>query len=122
MVELLSLEDATRAVTLAVHGDAQGVLNIPGADVLPLSRLIEKHGRIEVPVPGPLLAPLYAMRMLALRSAFSYDLNAGRFHFGNVLDGRRARKALGYEPRVSVAFTPPRGLPFAPGRAVTRSS
>lgn len=116
MVELLSLEDATRALRLAVPAEAQGVLNIPGADVLPLSRLIAKHGRHEIAVPGPLLAPLYALRTLVLHSAFRYDANAGRFHFGNVLDGRRARAALGYEPRVSVSFSPPRSFPLFASR------
>ena len=56
------------------------------------------------PVPGPLLAPLYGLRSLVLGTEFRYDMNAGRFHYGNVLDGRRALRLLGYEPRFPVFF------------------
>jgi UDP-glucose 4-epimerase len=99
MVELLSLEDATRALTAAVFAHAVGVFNVPGADVLPLSRVAERCGRLDVPVPGPLLHPAYRLRTFVLGTEFRYDMNAGRFHFGAVLDGRRAQEAFGYAPR-----------------------
>jgi UDP-glucose 4-epimerase len=106
MVELLSVQDATRALVAATRSDAEGVMNIPGADVLPLSRVIEKCRRIDVPVPSMLLAPLYRLRTLALGTEFRYDMNAARFHFGVVLDGSRARETLGYEPRFPVWWPP----------------
>lgn len=98
MLHLLSLEDLTRALMLAIDGSESGVFNIPGADVLPLSRAIELWGRVCLPVPGPLLAPLYRLRASALGMDFRYDLNHRRFHFSAVLDGRRAKEKLGYEP------------------------
>lgn len=104
MLHLLSLEDLTRALVLAVDGQDSGVFNIPGADVLPLSRAIELWGRVGVPVPGPLLAPLYRLRASALGMDFRYDLNHRRFHFSAVLDGRRARERLGYEPKHRIAW------------------
>ncbi|MBI3205229.1 MAG: NAD-dependent epimerase/dehydratase family protein [Myxococcales bacterium] len=99
MLNLLSLEDAARALELAVRGASSGVFNVPGADVLPLSRAIERWGRVPVPLPGPLLAPLYRLRARTLGSDFRYDLNYRRFHFSAVLDGRRAQRELGYEPQ-----------------------
>lgn len=104
MLNLLSLEDATRALVLAARGKSIGVFNIPGVDVLPLSSAIRLWGRLEIPVPGPLLSPLYGLRASALGMDFRYDLNHRRFHFSAVLDGRRAREQLGYEPRHGIAW------------------
>jgi UDP-glucose 4-epimerase len=98
MVNVLSLDDATAAVRLALRARDGGVFNIPGADTLPLSRIAARWGRIDLPVPGPLLAPLYRLRTRVVGLDFRYDLNARRFHFGGMLDGRRARERLGYRP------------------------
>jgi len=98
MINLLSLEDAARAVRLALAGHAQGIFNIPGADTLPLSRIIALAGRRDVPVPGPLIAPLYELRTRIVGLQFRYDLNARRFHFGGVVDGSRAQTVLDYRP------------------------
>lgn len=99
MLNLLSVEDLVRALMLAIHNDAQGVFNIPGADTLPLSALIERVSRLELPVPGPLLRPLYRLRSLTRGTQFRYDLNLHRFHFNGVPDGGRAQRVLGYEPQ-----------------------
>jgi UDP-glucose 4-epimerase len=108
MISLLTIDDAVRATVAALRpaaegGDApQGIFNIAGKDVLPLSRAIALCHRVSFPVPGPFLGPLYGLRALALRADFRYDLNALRFRMSGVLDGRRARAALGYEPRTPI--------------------
>jgi UDP-glucose 4-epimerase len=102
MLNLLSLEDATRALVLAIDGAGSGVFNVAGKDVLPLSRAIELWGRVGVPVPGPLLTPLYGLRATTLGMDFRYDLNFRRFHFSAVLDGTTARERLGYEPSTPI--------------------
>lgn len=98
MLNLLSVEDLVQALASATRSDAQGVFNIPGADTLPLSTVIERVQRLEIPIPGPLLRPLYRLRSLTRGTQFRYDLNAGRFHFSGVPDGTRAERVLGYEP------------------------
>lgn len=99
MLNVLSLEDATEALRRAVYaGGTQGLFNIPGADTLPLSACIRLSGRLDVPMPGPLLAPVYEARRRLRGAQFSYRINRGRFHFAAVLDGGRARRTLGYEP------------------------
>jgi UDP-glucose 4-epimerase len=98
MIQLISLEDAVRALVLALFSDAQGVFNIPGADVLPLSQVIALAGRRGVAVPGPLLGPLYGARSLVRGTEFRYESNRFRFHYSGVLDGRRAERVLGYTP------------------------
>lgn len=99
MVNLLTVEDAARALVIAVDTPVQGVLNISGADTLPLSEVIKKWGRIGIATPGLLLRPLYRLRTSAQGWEFRYDMNYRRFHFSAVLDGRRARSVLGYAPR-----------------------
>ena len=104
MLNLLTLEDAAEAICLAAASREIGVFNVPGADILPLSVLIAKMQRLEVPIPGPLMTPLYRLRMAATGFEFSYDLNYERFHFGGILDGRRAERSLGYRPQHPVVF------------------
>ena len=62
MVNVLTIADTVAALQKALHSDAQGVFNIPGADTLPLSTCIRSYGRINIPVPGSALSPLYRWR------------------------------------------------------------
>lgn len=98
MMQLISLEDAVRALVLALFTEGQGIFNVPGADVLPLSRAIELAGRRGIAVPGPFIGPLYRARALARGTEFRYQPNRFRFHYSAVLDGRRAQAGLGYSP------------------------
>jgi UDP-glucose 4-epimerase len=102
MLCLLSMDDAVRATVAALTKRAQGIFNIPGKDVLPLSEVIALSGRRSVPVPEALLGPLYALRARAIHTDFRYDLNRLRFHQSGVLDGTRAKEVLGYEPRAGI--------------------
>jgi UDP-glucose 4-epimerase len=105
MLNVLSLEDATEALRRAVYaGGTQGVFNIPGADTLPLTRCIRLAGRLDVPVPSPLLAPVYEVRRWLRGAQFSYRINRGRFHLAAVLDGTCARRVLDYAPHHPVAW------------------
>lgn len=98
MINLLSSEDAARALTLAAASNVTGVFNIPGATTLPLSSAIQLAGRADVPVPGALMAPLYHLRRRVTGFEFRYDRNLQRFHVGGILDGTRARMELGFTP------------------------
>ncbi len=98
VLNLLSLDDAAHAFVRALECPDQGVFNIPGADTLPLSWAIQAWGRADLPIPGPLLGPVYRARALLRHTDFRYDLNRWRFHFNAVLDGTRARDVLGFEP------------------------
>ena len=104
VVNLISEDDLGHALMLAARSTAQGIFTIPGATTLPLSEIIRRRGRAQVPVPGPAMAPLYAARRAVIRSNFDYSLNRGRLHFGVVLSGARAESILGYRPRSSVTF------------------
>jgi len=108
MLNVISLEDAAAAFVAAVRTrSATGVFNIPGAETLPLSRAIAESNRIDIPVPGPLMSPLYGLRRWIAGNEFRYDMNMRRFHFGGVLDGRRAREQLGFVARGPVHWPRP---------------
>jgi len=98
MIEIATIDDIVEALALALDSSRQGVFNAPGADVLPLSELVRRAGRASIPVPDAILEPLYGLRARALGADFRYDMNRGRLHFSALLDGRRARADLGYEP------------------------
>lgn len=104
MLNLLSLDDLAHALSLAAISRAAGVFNIPGRDTLPLSELIRAAHRVGAPVPGPLLAPLYALRTRLTRRRFDYSSDQALFHYGAVVDGSKARRLLGYEPTSPIAF------------------
>jgi UDP-glucose 4-epimerase len=107
MLNVLSLDDAAAALVAALRSDATGVFNIPGFDTLPLSLAIAMSRRADIPVPGPLMAPLYGLRRWAAGFEFRYDMNLRRFHFGGVLDGTRARALLGFVPERPVSWPKP---------------
>jgi UDP-glucose 4-epimerase len=107
MINVLAICDAVTALVLALRSDATGVFNIPGRDTLPLSQVIFESSRADLPVPGPLIAPLYRLRRRIAGFDFRYEMNLRRFHFGGVLDGTRARDTLGYAPRMSVQWPTP---------------
>jgi UDP-glucose 4-epimerase len=104
MINVLSVHDCVRALQLAIHHRTSGIFNIPGADTLPLSRIIARWGRREVPLPGPFLAPAYRLRARTVGFEFRYDQNFRRFHFGGILDGTRAALQLGYRPQHPIAW------------------
>lgn len=107
MINVLAIPDAVTALGLALRSAATGVFNIPGHDTLPLSRIIFESQRANVPVPGPLLAPLYDLRRRLAGFDFRYEMNLRRFHFGGVLDGTRAFQHLGYQPVTPVRWPTP---------------
>ena len=102
MVNLLSVDDAVRAIALAIRTPHEGVFNIAGRDTLPLSGVIERAGRTGLPVFGAALRPRYALRRHTVGGEFRYDMNCRRFHFSGILDGCRAERELGYVPSVAV--------------------
>ena len=76
----------------------------------PASAAIAAAGRVAIPVPPPLIGPLYAARALARGTEFDWSLNRGRFRWSGVLDGTRAERELGYRPVHRVDFARVAGI------------
>ena len=104
MLNVISEEDMGSALHAAARSEAQGIFNVPGLDTLPLSEVIARFDRLDVPVPGPALWPLYAARRATVRMSFDYALTRDRFHFGGVMDGTRAEQVLGYTARTPIRW------------------
>ena len=98
MLNFLSLEDAAASLQRAIHQNEQGVFNVPGADTLPLSKTIQRWGRVSVPTPETVLSAIYRVRRVVRGAEFRYGMNRRRFHYSGVLDGRRAMEVLKYIP------------------------
>jgi len=107
IINVLALDDAAAAFATAARSSATGAFNIPGRDTLPLSCAIAQSGRSCVAVPSSVIAPLYKLRRAVTGLAFRYDLNVARFHFGGMVDGGRAARELGYQPRARVVWPRP---------------
>jgi len=98
MINVMSIQDAVGALSDAIGAMEQGVFNIPGADTLPVSLVIERWGRIGIPALGAILSPLYRLRRRLTGHDFRYGMNRRSFIYSGVLDGSRARDVLGYVP------------------------
>jgi len=98
MLNVLTIQDCANALQRAIHCQAQGVFNIPGADTLPLTAAIRAWGRLGIPMPGSLLSPAYRLRARVTGHDFRYGMNRRRFHYSGVLDGTRAREVLSFVP------------------------
>lgn len=105
MVNVATIADIVVALEKATHGSGEGVFNIPGFDTLPLSEAIRKWGTPGIPVPGPLVKPLYDLRHWLRGTDFTYGINRRRMHYGLVLDGTRAKTVLDYVPSNPVDWT-----------------
>jgi UDP-glucose 4-epimerase len=98
MLNLLTIEDASVAFQKAIHSDAQGVFNIPGADSMPLTQTILRWGRLSIPLTEGAMFLTYRLRRRFRGGEFRYGMNRRRFHYSGVLDGRRASEVLRYVP------------------------
>jgi UDP-glucose 4-epimerase len=99
-LQLLHEEDAVEALRLSILGDATGIYNIAGDGVVFLSQAIRLMGR----VPLPLLLPAAQITAGLLRQFGLIDFPTDQLKlilFGRVIDTKRARDSLGFEPRFS---------------------
>ncbi|MGH2753891.1 MAG: NAD-dependent epimerase/dehydratase family protein [Actinomycetota bacterium] len=99
-LQLLHEEDAVEALCLSVMGGATGIYNVAADGVVFLSQAIRLMGR----VPLPLLLPAAQITAGLLRQFGLVDFPTDQLKlilYGRVVDTRRARKHLGFEPRFS---------------------
>ncbi len=104
MVQVIHQDDVVRAIELALLPGARGIFNLAGPPPLPLSRLVRGLGRATIPVPHPvaatMLGPLWRLRVASFPAP---ELDFIRYVC--MVDDRRARRELGYEPTRSLEET-----------------
>lgn len=95
LVQLLHESDALRAVQAAILRDYSGPVNIVPEDVLPLSTLLFRAGRMNVPIAHPIAYPMVAAAWAAgISPVPSEHLDYIRYLY--CADGELAQKVLDF--------------------------
>ncbi|MFT4043566.1 MAG: NAD-dependent epimerase/dehydratase family protein [Gordonia sp. (in: high G+C Gram-positive bacteria)] len=103
-LQFLHEEDALAAMEHVTLSGRSGTFNISGDGVLTLAQAIHRAGRIALPVPSGLLAPISG----AFQDLWSARLRSSQtdyLTYGRVLDTTRMRAELGFAPRYSTLDT-----------------
>jgi UDP-glucose 4-epimerase len=104
MVQVVHESDVVRALELALMPGIRGIFNLSGPEPCPLSGIIRILGRQRIGVP-------YSVARIALRRMWSLRLTTfpppelDHIRFVCMVDDRRARQVLGFEPRMSLEAT-----------------
>jgi UDP-glucose 4-epimerase len=104
LIQLLHEEDAVTACKLALDADHAGAFNIAADGVLPYSTVLAMMGKLAVPMPHFLAAPL-ARALWSLQVSDAPPSFLGFLRFLCVADGERARRVLGFRPRHDIRAT-----------------
>lgn len=100
MINLLHPRDAVRAIQLSLaKREISGVFNVVGKETGPLSAIARANGTRTLGLPGSAALRLFnrAQRLVGA-SQFYYEADPSRLQFSCMLDGRKAKRVLGYEP------------------------
>ncbi len=101
LFQFLYPDDAVRALYFALRSDATGAYNVAGQGVLPLSRVIERLARTNLPVPATwfsaTLASLWNLQLMEMPAVFMQYLR-----WSWVCDGKKFRDAVGFEVQYDI--------------------
>ena len=104
LINLIHMEDVVLAIQLAIHRNVKGVFNIAGADTAPISTFAEINGSRMYSLPSPMLGSVnYLLRKAGL-TKYYYSVDADRLKYSVLLDTRKARRELKFQPRSHVYF------------------
>jgi len=98
MIQAVHQDDVVAAIRLALRPGVRGIFNIAGPPPLPLSQALRTLGRATLPLPHAVarrgIERLWRLRMTSFPAP---ELDYIRYVC--MVDDRRARDELGYEPR-----------------------
>jgi UDP-glucose 4-epimerase len=104
MVQVVHEGDVVRAIDRALVPGKRGIYNVAGPEPAPLSRILKILDRSTVPVP-------YTLGKAVLKRLWSFRLTTfpspelDHIRYVCMVDDRRAREELGYEPEMSIDET-----------------
>lgn len=104
MIQLIHAEDLCRAVAMALRPGVKGVYNIVGPGELPLTAALRELGRTPTPVPH-LMARSLLKRLHRLKVVPFAPESLDHLQFLCNVDGTRAKRDWGWEPRFGLAET-----------------
>ena len=91
-------DDGLEVLRMAVQEDHPGVFNVAGPGVVYLSQCVRKAGRVQVPVPMPVVGAVAGLVRRARRVDFSPE-QLRFLQFGRAVDITRLQQDFGYTPR-----------------------
>jgi len=104
LMQFVHEQDAAWALKLAVDSDAEGPFNIVGKGVLPYTTVLAMMGRVPLPMPF-LLARQLSKAFWATQVLESPPSFLDFLLYLCVADGARARRELGFSPRLGIKRT-----------------
>jgi UDP-glucose 4-epimerase len=104
MVQLIHVEDAARAMVVALKPGLKGVYNVVGPGEVPLSRVLLELGRTAVPVPHLLARPALSL-MFRYRLASFPAPELDHIQFLCAVDGSRWERDARWKPEHSMRET-----------------
>lgn len=91
-------EDVLRALELTIDKDFPGIFNIVGDGVVPISKVLKLAGRVNIPLPSPMLYPASQIMWYAnLSPAPASHLDFLKYLC--VADGEKARQIIKFKPK-----------------------
>jgi UDP-glucose 4-epimerase len=104
LMQFVHEQDAAWALKLAVDSDAEGPINIVGKGVLPYTTVLAMMGRVPLPMPY-LVARQLSKAAWATQVLDSPPSFLDFLLYLCVADGARARRELGFSPRLGIKRT-----------------
>ena len=101
-LQFVHIDDAVRALALAVAGSHPGTYNVAGDGAMLLSQIMRRLGRVTVPVPSFGTTFFGTLIRQAGILDFTPD-QVALVRYGRVLDTERLKTRLGFEPAYSTA-------------------
>ncbi len=97
-------DDGLEVLRRSVLEDHPGVYNVAGPGVVYLSQCVRKAGRVQVPVPMPMVTSVASALRRTRRVDFSPE-QLRFLQFGRAVDITRLEQDFGYAPRYSTVAT-----------------
>lgn len=104
MLQTVHQDDVVRAIQLSLRPGIRGIFNMAGPQALRLSAILSKLGRPSVPIPYT-LAKFGIRRLWSLRMTSFPAPELDFVRYVCMVDDRRARELLGYEPAFDIDQT-----------------
>jgi UDP-glucose 4-epimerase len=104
MLQTVHQDDVVRAIQLSLRPGIRGIFNMAGPQALRLSAILKKLDRPSVPIPYT-LAKFGVRRLWSLRMTSFPAPELDFVRYVCMVDDRRARALLGYEPAFDIDQT-----------------
>lgn len=97
MVQVIHEGDVVSAIQRALRPSMRGIFNVAGPEAMPLSRVLRILGKPTLPLPYSIAKPIIN-RLWALHLTSFPAPELDHIRYVCMVDDRRAREVLGYEP------------------------